>query len=283
MNETGLRIVSDTAELRRTRRSLPGRVALVPTMGNLHAGHLSLVRAARERADSVVVSVFVNPMQFGPGEDYAEYPRTLEEDAAALAGEGVDLVFAPESGQMYPSGDPATRVTVTGLSEILCGEDRPGHFEGVATVVAMLLNLVTPDLAVFGEKDYQQLAVIRRMAAELHLPVEIVGAPTVREADGLAMSSRNQYLSMDERAMAPVLYAALCEAAERLRAGDRDYAGIETEGRQRLAAAGFRPDYFAVRAADLGPPKPAARELRVLAAGRLGRARLIDNLAVRAP
>lgn len=275
-----MRIVADIAELRAARRTLPGRVALVPTMGNLHAGHLSLVRAARERADSVVVSVFVNPMQFGPDEDYAEYPRTLQDDAAALAAEGVDLVFAPARERMYPHGESATRVTVTGLSEILCGEERPGHFEGVTTVVAMLLNLVTPDLAVFGEKDYQQLVVIRRMAADLHMPAEIVGAATVREPDGLAMSSRNQYLSAAERAAAPELYAALCAAADRLRAGDRDYAGIEAEGRRRLEAAGFRPDYFAVRTPDLALPAPASRELRVLAAGRLGRARLIDNLAV---
>ena len=275
-------IVSDIAALREARTRLPGRVALVPTMGNLHAGHFSLVRAARERADSVVVSIFVNPLQFGPGEDYADYPRTLEADAAALGEEGVDLVFAPDRRRMYPYGDSATRVTVGEGAEILGGEFRPGHFEGVTTVVAMLLNLVRPDIAVFGEKDYQQLVLIRRMAADLHFPTEIAGAPTVREADGLAMSSRNQYLSAAERAAAPELYAALREAADRLRAGERDYAAIEAAGLARLSAAGFRPDYFTVLSPDLHCPDAAAGEWRVLAAGRLGRARLIDNLAVAA-
>lgn len=280
MNDEGPRIIADIAELRAARRGLPGRVALVPTMGNLHAGHLSLVRAARERADSVVVSVFVNPLQFGPGEDYAEYPRTLDADASALAEEGVNLIFAPGRARMYPHGDSATRVTVTGLSEVLCGEERPGHFEGVTTVVAMLLHLTAPDLAVFGEKDYQQLVVIRRMAADLHMATEIVGAPTVREPDGLAMSSRNQYLSAAERAAAPMLYTALREAGMRLEAGDRDYADIEAEGRRRIAAAGFRPDYFAVRTPGLARPAPESSAWRILAAGRLGKARLIDNLGV---
>lgn len=275
-----MRIVADIAELHAAREALPGRVALVPTMGNLHEGHLNLVETARERADSVVVSVFVNPLQFGPNEDYARYPRTLDEDAEALSDLGVDLVFAPSREQMYPHGEPVTRVSVIGLSEILCGESRPGHFEGVTTVVAVLLNLVAPDLAVFGEKDYQQLVVIRRMARDLHLNVEIAGAPTVRESDGLAMSSRNQYLTETERAAAPALYAALREATERLRAGERDYDAIEAAGRRRLEAAGFEPDYFVVRTPELVPPEPDTREFRILAAGRLGRARLIDNVAV---
>lgn len=275
-----MRIVTDIAGLRAARGALPGRVALVPTMGNLHEGHLSLVETACERADSVAVSVFVNPLQFGPEEDYGQYPRTLDEDAEALSEKGVDLVFAPRREQMYPRGKPVTRVAVTGLSEILCGEFRPGHFEGVTTVVAMLLNLVRPDCAVFGEKDYQQLVLIRRMARDLHLDVEIVGAPTVREPDGLAMSSRNQYLSAAEREAAPALYRALCEAGDRLRSGEREYAAIEAAGRQRLEAAGFEPDYFAVRTPELARPGPDSREFRVLAAGRLGRARLIDNLAV---
>lgn len=278
-----MRIVAGTRELRQARRALRGRVALVPTMGNLHEGHLRLARTAREHADSVVVSVFVNPLQFGPDEDYAQYPRTLDRDAETLAAEGVDLVFAPGREQMYPYGESATRVTVTGLSDILCGEYRPGHFEGVTTVVAMLLNLMTPDVAVFGEKDYQQLVVIRRMAADLHLPAEIVGAPTVREADGLAMSSRNQYLSPAERRTAPALYDALRAAAGRLQAGERDYAGIEADGWQRLEVAGFRPDYFAVRTPELASPGPETREFRILAAGKLGPARLIDNLAVAGP
>lgn len=275
-----MRIVTDIAELRAARGALPGRVALAPTMGNLHAGHLSLVEAARERADSVVVSVFVNPLQFGPDEDYADYPRTLEEDAAVLAEKGVDLVFAPRREQMYPHGESSTRVAVTDLSGILCGEFRPGHFEGVTTVVAMLLNLIGPDSAVFGEKDYQQLVLIRRMARDLHWNTEIVGVPTMREADGLAMSSRNQYLSAAERSAAPTLYAALQEAGQGLQSGGRDYAGIEAAGRKRLEEAGFEPDYFAVRTPELERPGPDTREFRVLAAGRLGRARLIDNLAV---
>lgn len=275
-----MRMVADIAELRAVRAGLPGRVALVPTMGNLHAGHLSLVEAARERADSVAVSIFVNPLQFGPGEDYARYPRTLDEDAAVLSEAGVDLVFAPRSEQMYPRGESATRIAVAGISEELCGEFRPGHFEGVTTVVAMLLNLVNPDLAMFGEKDYQQLILIRRMAADLHWPAEIVGVPTVREADGLAMSSRNQYLSADEREAAPALYAALCEAGEVLRAGGRDYDAIEAAGRRRMQEAGFEPEYFAVRGPELIRPAPDADEFRVLAAGRLGRARLIDNLGI---
>lgn len=275
-------IVHAVAALRAARREMPGSVALVPTMGNLHQGHLSLVRAARERADAVVVSVFVNPLQFGPGEDYAAYPRTLDADAEVLAAEGVDLVFAPERGQMYPRGDSATRVIVNEKSEILCGASRPGHFEGVTTVVAMLLNLVAPDYAFFGEKDYQQLVLIRRMVADLHMPVEIVGVPTVREADGLAMSSRNQYLSDAERRAAPSLHAALEAIGDRLRAGERDYGALEAFGRERLRAAGFDPDYVAVLGPELTMPDEHARNWRILGAGKLGRARLIDNIAVAA-
>ncbi len=258
-----------------------GGIAFVPTMGNLHDGHLALVARARELAPRVVVSIYVNPLQFGPQEDFAAYPRTLEADRARLAEAGADLVFAPRDAVMYPRPlSETTRVHVPGLSEILCGAHRPGHFDGVATVVARLFNLVRPDHAVFGEKDYQQLLVIRRMVEDLAIPVRIHGVPTVREPDGLAMSSRNQYLTPEERARAPALYRALRAAAEALAQGREDYGRLEAQGRAALEAAGFRVDYFTVRDADdLAPPAPG-RPLVVLAAARLGRARLIDNLRV---
>lgn len=256
------------------------RVAFVPTMGNLHAGHVSLIEAARRHGDRFVASIFVNPMQFGPNEDFAHYPRTPAQDARMLAEAGCDLMFMPDVIEIYPNGSQrATRVEVPGLSSILCGEFRPGHFEGVATVVAKLFHIVEPDVAVFGEKDFQQLTVIRRMVADLCMPVSVIAAPTVREPDGLAMSSRNQYLSDEERAKAPLIHQTLLAAVERLRAGGRDFGQIERAGTEALARAGFRPDYFAVRRADdLGDPDANTRHLVVLTAARLGRARLIDNL-----
>ncbi len=261
------------------------RVAFVPTMGNLHPGHVSLIEAARAHGQRFVASIFVNPMQFGPNEDFAHYPRTPHEDEQMLAAAGCNLMFMPEVAEIYPNGsERATRVEVPGLSRVLEGEFRPGHMEGVSTVVAKLFHIVDPDVAVFGEKDFQQLAVIRRMVAELCMPVEIVGAPTLRDGDGLAMSSRNQYLTAAERALAPRIYAALQAAAARLRAGDREFASIERAGFETLEAAGFRPDYFAVRqATDLAAPAAAAHELVVLVAARLGRARLIDNVQVTRP
>jgi pantoate--beta-alanine ligase len=261
------------------------RVAFVPTMGNLHAGHVSLIEAARLRGDRFVASIFVNPMQFGPNEDFAHYPRTPQEDERMLAAAGCSLMFVPEVAEIYPHGaERATRVEVPGLSRILDGEFRPGHFEGVTTVVAKLFHIVGPDLAVFGEKDFQQLTIIRRMVAELCMPVEIVAAPTVRDADGLAMSSRNQYLTAAERWLAPRIYATLQAAAARLRSGEADFAGIERAGVQALQSAGFGPEYFAVRsAADLAAPAPDTRALVVLAAARLGKARLIDNVQVTRP
>lgn len=254
------------------------RLALVPTMGNLHAGHLKLVEAARRAADRVLVTIFVNPIQFVAGEDYAEYPRTEAEDCRLLAEQGADLVFVPAVETMFPGGlERHTRVTVPGLDSILCGAYRPGHFAGVATIVAKLLNLTRPEIAVFGEKDYQQLLVIRRLVEDLAIPVEIVGVPTVREADGLAVSSRNAYLTAEERCSAPLLYRTLIELADRIAAGCRDYPGLEEEAMRRLRAGGFRPEYVSVRdAATLGPPASGA--LRILAAAWLGRARLIDNL-----
>lgn len=258
------------------------RVAVVPTMGNLHAGHLALVAEGRRRATRVVSSVFVNPTQFGPNEDYGRYPRTLEADRAALAGAGCDLLFAPDVAQMYPLGpEGGFRVQVpASLSGILCGAFRPGHFDGVATVVLKLFQAMPGEVAVFGEKDFQQLLVIRRMAAELLLPIEIVGLPTVREPDGLALSSRNQYLSPDERRTAARIHAALQAMAAGWRAGQaRDT--IEAEAGDALASAGFRVDYASLcRTADLGEPAPGEAGVVALIAARLGQTRLIDNLRV---
>jgi len=256
------------------------RVAFVPTMGNLHAGHMSLVSRVRELADRVVVSIFVNPLQFGAGEDLNAYPRTPEEDASLLQGAGVDLLFLPEEAEIYPRGrEGVTFVEVPGISELLCGASRPRHFRGVATVVCKLFNIVQPDLACFGEKDFQQLAVLRRMVAELDMPVEMIGVPTMREADGLAMSSRNGYLTADERQIAPVLYRTLQTLAQRLRSGESDYLLLQQEGVGELEKAGFRPDYLEIRRPDdLLAPGGGAPSLVILAAAWLGRARLIDNL-----
>jgi pantoate--beta-alanine ligase len=262
-----------------------GRVGFVPTMGNLHAGHLALIDEARRHADRVVSSVFVNPMQFGEGEDFDAYPRTLEADGAKLEQVGTDLLFAPPVEVMYPR--PAaeqTRVEVPGLSDLLCGASRPGHFVGVATIVCKLFNLVQPDIAVFGKKDYQQLMVIRRMVEDLDLPIEIVGLDTVREADGLAMSSRNGYLTSEERAQAPLLYQTLRQTAERIVAGETDMEALTGQAEQALRAGGFRPDYFTVRrASDLRDVSAEDRELVILAAAYLGQARLIDNLELIRP
>jgi len=268
-------------EWRHARQS----IAFVPTMGNLHLGHASLIGAAHLHGRRVVASIFVNPLQFGPSEDYTAYPRTPEDDAALLAEHGVDALFAPSVDEMYPAGNSVeTVIDVPELTRILCGEFRPGHFQGVATVVVKLLCLVQPDVAIFGEKDYQQLTVIRRVVEDLNVPVKIVGAPTVRAEDGLALSSRNRYLSPEERATAPRVYRALDRARRRIEAGETDIAGIEAEGMQALVDAGMRPDYFEVRTADR-LARPVGRELHlvVLAAGRLGRARLIDNLQCRSP
>ena len=259
------------------------RVAFVPTMGNLHAGHVSLIDAARQVGERFIASIFVNPMQFGPNEDFAHYPRTPRDDERMLAAAGCDLMFMPDVAEIYPGGsERATRVEVPGLSRILCGEFRPGHFEGVTTVVATLFHIVEPDIAVFGEKDFQQLTIIRRMVSDLCLPVRIVAAPTVRDADGLAMSSRNQYLTEPERQLAPRIHATLASVAARLQAGDNEFASMERTGVQTLEAAGFRPDYFAIRqAADLSAAQPNTAHLVVLTAAHLGKARLIDNIQVR--
>jgi pantoate--beta-alanine ligase len=261
------------------------RIGFVPTMGNLHAGHMSLLSAARFRADRVIVSIFVNPLQFGANEDFASYPRTPLDDQRLLVEAHCDLLFMPTVEQVYPDGGTQrTLVTVRGWSDILCGEFRPGHFDGVATVVAKLFNMIAPDIAVFGEKDYQQFLIVRRMAQELALPVDVIGAPTVRAPDGLALSSRNRYLTAEQRPVAARIYQALSTAARRLAVGESDYAALESQGRASLERAGMKPDYFAIRnAADLSPPEAASTDLVVLTAARLGRSRLIDNIKVRRP
>lgn len=255
------------------------RIALVPTMGALHDGHLSLVRMAKTRADRVLASIFVNPTQFAPSEDFAAYPRQEEADLIMLAAAGADGVYAPTVEEIYPNGF-ATTITVAGVSEGLCGDFRPGHFAGVATVVAKLLMQTGPDTALFGEKDYQQLQVIRRMARDLDFPVAILGVATVREADGLAMSSRNAYLSPAERAIAPVLFHVLSDCSAQLQQG-RPAAPVLQAGIDRILAAGFAVvDYLELRADDdLRPLDRLDRPARLLVAARLGRARLIDNIA----
>ena len=255
------------------------RVALVPTMGNLHAGHGNLAQQAALVADRIIVSIFVNPLQFGPNEDFAAYPRTPDEDRRLLEQLQVDLLFTPEVEDMYPHGQVATaRVQVPDLDSILCGAFRPGHFTGVATIVTKLLNLVQPDVALFGEKDFQQLMIIRRAATDLCMPVEIIGVPTMRESDGLAMSSRNRYLTPEQRVLAPRIFQELEKARSALEAGSRDFTALEQAGSSALQQAGFRPDYFSILdAATLGPPDKAD-DLVVLTAARIGRARLIDNV-----
>jgi len=257
-------------------------VALVPTMGSLHAGHLSLVTLAREHAERVVVSIFVNPTQFGQGEDFEKYPRTLERDKRRLKNSGADLIFAPDVETMYPFGiENATMVSVPHLTANFCGASRPGHFDGVTTVVARLFAMVQPDAAIFGQKDYQQQLVIRYMAEDMSLPINIITGETVREDDGLAMSSRNSYLSDEERAVAPKLYETLQFVGKELQNGRRNFEDLEDVARQRLGDAGFDVDYFAIRRAlNLEMPDRDCDDLVVLAAAKLGGARLIDNIIV---
>lgn len=278
-----MRVVKTISSLRAevaVWRARGERIAFVPTLGNLHAGHISLVKEAKRRAPCVVVSIFVNPLQFAGGEDYSSYPRTFEDDSRILEENNTNILFFPDIAEIYPQGtEAATKVEVPELSDILCGAHRPDHFRGVATVVNKLFNIVQPDLALFGEKDYQQLLIIRRMVADLALPIEIIGLPTVREADGLALSSRNQYLTSAERARAPLLYQTLTRAKNRIESGSRDYPAIENDALLSLQQAGFRPDYFSVRCAqDLAPAAPGDTALVILAAARLGQARLIDNV-----
>ncbi|MDH3620457.1 MAG: pantoate--beta-alanine ligase [Gammaproteobacteria bacterium] len=257
-------------------------IALVPTMGSLHAGHLSLVELARESAERVIVSIFVNPTQFGEGEDFDEYPRTLERDKRRLKQSAVDMIFAPDVDTLYPFGpDKATTVSVPGLTENFCGAARPGHFDGVTTVVARLFALVQPDVAVFGQKDYQQQLVIRRMTEDLGFPIGIITGETIRDDDGLALSSRNSYLSDDERATAPLLYETLATVGQELQAGGREFAALEAAAIERLSEAGFEVDYLSIRRAlNLEIPDRDCDDLVVLVAAQLGGARLIDNIVV---
>lgn len=283
-----MRTVTTVGDVRaqvREWRAQRQRIALVPTMGNLHAGHISLLDLARQRGERVVVSIFVNPLQFGPGEDYGHYPRTPDEDSRMLIDAGCDLLFAPSVDELYPEGgSQRTLVSVRGLDNILDGEFRPGHFDGVATVVAKLFGVVAPDVAVFGEKDFQQFMVIQLMTRDLAIPVEVVGAPTVRAPDGLALSSRNRYLDATQRAQAPAIYQALSEAVASIGRGARNFAAIEQAGGAMLARSGMEVDYFSVRnALDLGQPDADTRDFVVLTAARLGSARLIDNLRVPRP
>jgi pantoate--beta-alanine ligase len=275
-----VQIVRNSEELARARADLSGRVGLVPTMGALHAGHMALVEEAKKRTDTVVASIFVNPAQFGEGEDFGRYPRREAEDVAMLEKARCDLLWAPSVADIYPSGF-ATTVSVSGVSERWEGEARPGHFAGVATVVAKLLLSVRPDAALFGEKDFQQLAVVRRMVADLGIPVEIVGVPTVREADGLALSSRNAYLSGDERKRAVALPNALKAARRAILDGSAVSVALQ-QAKQSLVDAGFlRIDYVAlVDEATLEPLDVPGGEMRLIAAAVIGSTRLIDNLAV---
>jgi len=277
-----VRAAGSLRERVREWRGAGEHIAFVPTMGNLHAGHLALVRHARRTAARVVVSVFVNPMQFGPAEDYTSYPVTLEADRAALGEAAVDLLFLPGVADIYPDGvEQSTRVAVPGLNAVLEGEHRPMHFDGVSTVVAKLFNLVQPDSAVFGEKDFQQLLLIRRMVADLCMPVRIDSVATVREPDGLAMSSRNSYLDAVERGIAPQLYHTLLDVQAIIEAGEHDYTGVEQAARAQLAEAGFTPDYVSIRRrVDLARPEAGDAALIVLAAATVGRARLIDNIMI---
>jgi len=273
---------STLAELRRTilawrREGL--RIGFVPTMGNLHAGHFALVDLAREHSDRVVASIFVNPTQFGPNEDYARYPRTPDSDIAGLAGHGCDALFLPTVEEMYPFGTMGcVQMHVPGITDILDGAHRPGHFNGVAQVVARLFNMVQPDVSVFGRKDYQQLQVIRYMTAEMSFPVRIIPAPTLREADGLAMSSRNQYLQGDERQIATTIHQTLLFMRQQAEAA-QPLQEIEAQARKKLEAAGFSVDYAEIRRSDLTRPLASNENaLLALIAARLGRTRLIDNL-----
>jgi pantoate--beta-alanine ligase len=256
------------------------RIAFVPTMGNLHEGHLQLIRVARRQADCVVVSIFVNPLQFGPDEDFVSYPRTLDEDKRKLASLNVDLIFAPDETDFYPrKKEELTFVEVPGISDVLCGEKRPGHFRGVATVVNRLFNLVQPDVAVFGKKDYQQLLVIRLMTRDLGLPVEIVGVDTVREEDGLALSSRNRYLNHTERESAPVMHQVLRTMADEICQAGKVRDDVINNARSKLEQTGFDVDYISIRRpSDFTEAREGDKELVILIAACLGGTRLIDNI-----
>lgn len=266
----------DTIAALRAWRSQHPQVAFVPTMGNLHAGHLSLINLAQQHADHVLVSIFVNPLQFGAGEDFNRYPRTLEHDRTLLTSAGAAALFVPSTTDLYPN-EQTCYIELPAVSNTLCGASRPGHFRGVATVVMKLFNLVQPDVAVFGHKDYQQLSLIHRMTDEFCLPIRILAGDTVRAADGLALSSRNQYLNAQQRAQAPQLYQQLQYIATQLKLGQRDFDKLEQTAVQSLEQQGWQVDYVSIRDDTLEPPAPTTSHWVVLAAARLGTTRLIDN------
>ena len=279
-----MRVISYIAELREAVQAFKAageRVGFVPTMGNLHAGHLDLVSRAGQICERTVASIFVNPTQFDREDDLNAYPRTLEADLKHLEAQGVDLVFYPNASEMYPQGGLVTQVDIPSLSSLLEGSSRPGHFRGVATVVCKLFNIVAPDVAVFGQKDFQQLMVIRQMVADLNLPVEIIGAPTVREADGLAMSSRNNRLTPDQRSLAPNVNRVLRIIETKLKAGEKAFEALQQQAMADLERAGLKPDYITVCAAKtLMPATEEDNDLVILAAAYLGDIRLIDNIPV---
>jgi len=265
-----------------TERLADKKIGFVPTMGNLHAGHIALVEQARQSCEVVVCSIFVNALQFGLNEDWDKYPRTFQADCDKLAAAGCDYLFNPTDIEMYPNGlDTQSRVICPTMTDVLCGASRPGHFEGVTTVVTKLFNIVQPDTAIFGVKDYQQLAVIRRMSEDLCMAVEIIGAPIHREQDGLAMSSRNSYITAQERPKVTVLHDMLQTVAAALQAGERDFAALEQRGKEAIRAAGFKPDYFSIsNSKTLEAAADDDRELTVLGAMFTSAARLIDNISV---
>lgn len=280
-----MEIIEDRDELRdflKIWRRAGDHIALVPTMGNLHEGHLSLLTLAREHAERVVVTIFVNPTQFGEGEDFDKYPRTLERDKRHLKRANTDILFIPSVETIYPFGtDTATSVKVPVLTEEFCGLGRPGHFDGVTSIVSRLFSMIQPDVAVFGEKDYQQQLVIRRMVDDMHLPIKIFTGETLRDKDGLALSSRNQYLNEEERIVAPQLYEALQQISRELQSGNDSYEELEKNAMSALQKHGFEPEYISIRRAEnLGMPDRDTDRLVVLAAAQLGKARLIDNIVV---
>jgi pantoate--beta-alanine ligase len=278
-------MIQDTAQLRaliRQWRQAGERIAFVPTMGNLHQGHLQLVDTAKQHADRVIVSIFVNPMQFGANEDLDKYPRTLEQDCQGLTEHGADAVFTPTPQLIYPRGlDVQTYVEVPLLGDYHCGASRAGHFRGVSTIVTKLFNLVQPDIACFGQKDYQQLAIIRQMVADLSMPIEIIGVPTIRAEDGLALSSRNGYLTAEQRTTAPALYRTLQWMKQQLNQGFGDLRALEQQAKEQLAAAGFKADYINIsNRQTLVPATDTTAAVVILAAAALGNTRLIDNIEV---
>ena len=262
--------------------SLKQPIGLVPTMGDLHDGHISLIKHCQKQCATTIATIFVNPLQFGKNEDFDGYPRVMERDIQELTQLNVDVLFAPHIDEMYPDGQTGiTRVSVPGISDILCGASRPGHFDGVTTVVSKLFHITQPSFAYFGEKDWQQLTIIRHMVDQLNFPLEIVGVPTSREVDGLARSSRNRYLTQEERQIAPGLYSVLRDIATEVNEGNKKYQDLERAAGEHLKKLGFQPDYIAIRqASDLALPNEGSEHLRIFGAARLGRARLIDNMAI---